>query len=125
MALPQHLIDMGYEEVSSDRDESRSIKMVDGYCVYLTSDQQNELDAFRKTLEDEKPTIAWARLRRERDAKLAESDWRALGDTTSISTAWKTYRQALRDLPASYDDTTVQKIFRGVSGDIDWPTEPS
>ena len=125
MALPQHLIDMGYEEVSSDRDESRSIKMVDGYCVYLTSDQQNELDAFRKTLEDEKPTIAWARLRRERDAKLAESDWRALGDTTSISTAWKTYRQALRDLPASYDDTTVQKIFRSVSGDIDWPTEPS
>ena len=125
MALPQHLIDIGYEEVSSDRDESRSIKMVDGYCVYLTSDQQNELTAFRKTLEDEKSTIAWARLRRERDSKLAESDWRALGDTTSISTAWKTYRQALRDLPASYDDTTVQKIFRGVSGDIDWPTEPS
>ena len=124
MALPQHLIDIGYEEVSSDRDESRSIKMVDGYCVYLTSDQQNELDAFRKTLEDEKPTIAWARLRRERDAKLAATDWRAMPDLT-LSDAWKTYRQALRDLPASYDDTTVQKIFRSVSGDIDWPTEPS
>tara|TARA_Y100000816_G_scaffold225347_1_gene170309 strand:+ start:196 stop:573 length:378 start_codon:yes stop_codon:yes gene_type:complete len=124
MALPQHLIDMGYEEVSSDRDESRSIKMVDGYCVYLTSDQQNELDAFRKTLEDEKPTIAWARLRRDRDRKLAATDWRAMPDLT-LSDAWKTYRQALRDLPASYDDTTVQKIFRGVSGDIDWPTEPS
>ena len=124
MALPQHLIDMGYEEVSSDRDESRSIKMVDGYCVYLTSDQQNELTAFRKTLEDEKPTIAWARLRRDRDRKLAATDWRAMPDLT-LSDAWKTYRQALRDLPASYDDTTVQKIFRGVSGDIDWPTEPS
>ena len=124
MALPQHLIDMGYEEVSSDRDESRSIKMVDGYCVYLTSDQQNELDAFRKTLEDEKPTVAWARLRRERDAKLAATDWRAMPDLT-LSDAWKTYRQALRDLPASYDDTTVQKILRSVSGDIDWPTEPS
>lgn len=124
MALPQHLIDIGYEEVSSDRDESRSIKMVDGYCVYLTSDQQNELDAFRKTLEDEKPTVAWARLRRERDAKLAATDWRAMPDLT-LSDAWKTYRQALRDLPASYDDTTVQKIFRSVSGDIDWPTEPS
>ena len=124
MALPQHLIDIGYEEVSSDRDESRSIKMVDGYCVYLTSDQQNELDAFRKTLEDEKPTMAWARLRRERDAKLAATDWRAMPDLT-LSDAWKTYRQALRDLPASYDDTTVQKIFRSVSGDIDWPTEPS
>ena len=125
MALPQHLIDIGYEEVSSDRDESRSTQMVDGHCVYLTSDQQNELTAFRKTLEDEKPTIAWARLRRERDAKLAESDWRALGDTASISTAWKTYRQALRDLPASYNDTTVQQIFRSVSGDIAWPREPS
>ena len=124
MALPQHLIDMGYEEVSSDRDESRSIKMVDGYCVYLTSDQQNELDAFRKTLEDEKPTMAWARLRRERDAKLAATDWRAMPDLT-LSDAWKTYRQALRDLPASYNDTTVQKIFRSVSGDIDWPPEPS
>ena len=124
MALPQHLIDMGYEEVSSDRDESRSIKMVDGYCVYLTSDQENELTAFRKTLEDEKPTIAWARLRRDRDRKLAATDWRAMPDLT-LSDAWKTYRQALRDLPASYDDTTVQKIFRSVSGDIDWPTEPS
>ena len=118
MALPQHLIDMGYEEVSSDRDESRSIKMVDGYCVYLTSDQQNELTAFRKTLEDEKSTIAWARLRRERDAKLAESDWMALYDSPSISTAWKTYRQELRDLPSKYNDTTVQ-------GTITWPTEPS
>ena len=124
MALPQHLIDMGYEEVSSDRDESRSTQMVDGHCVYLTSDQQNELTAFRKTLEDEKPTMAWARLRRERDAKLAATDWRAMPDLT-LSDAWKTYRQALRDLPASYNDTTVQKIFRGVSGDIDWPTEPS
>ena len=124
MALPQHLIDMGYEEVSSDRDESRSTQMVDGHCVYLTSDQENELTAFRKTLEDEKPTMAWARLRRERDAKLAATDWRAMPDLT-LSDAWKTYRQALRDLPASYDDTTVQKIFRSVSGDIDWPTEPS
>ena len=124
MALPQHLIDMGYEEVSSDRDESRSTQMVDGHCVYLTSDQQNELTAFRKTLEDEKPTMAWARLRRERDAKLAATDWRAMPDLT-LSDAWKTYRQALRDLPASYNDTTVQKIFRSVSGDIDWPTEPS
>ena len=124
MALPQHLIDIGYEEVSSDRDESRSTQMVDGHCVYLTSDQQNELTAFRKTLEDEKSTIAWARLRRERAAKLAATDWRAMPDLT-LSDAWKTYRQALRDLPASYDDTTVQKIFRSVSGDIDWPTEPS
>ena len=61
---------------------------------------------------------AWILLRRQRDVKLAASDWRALGDTTSISTAWKTYRQELRDLPSTLNDTTVQ-------GTITWPTEPS
>ena len=39
-------------------------------------------------------------LRIERDAKLAACDWRASSDLT-LSDAWKTYRQALRDLPAS------------------------
>ena len=39
-------------------------------------------------------------LRIERDKRLAACDWRASSDLT-ISDAWKTYRQALRDLPAS------------------------
>ena len=43
----------------------------------------------------------------------------------TLSDAWKTYRQELRDLPGTLNDTTVQKIFREVDGDIDWPTEPS
>ena len=39
-------------------------------------------------------------LRLERNARIAETDWRASSDLT-ISDAWKTYRQALRDLPAT------------------------
>jgi len=39
-------------------------------------------------------------LRIERDRLLAETDWTALGDVT-MSSAMKTYRQQLRDLPAS------------------------
>ena len=39
-------------------------------------------------------------LRVERDNRLAKTDWRASSDLT-LSTAWKTYRQSLRDLPAS------------------------
>ena len=35
-------------------------------------------------------------LRRERDNKIAKSDWRANSDV-AMSDAWKTYRQALRD----------------------------
>ena len=42
-------------------------------------------------------------LRIERDAILAASDWMGLSDVT-MSTAWKTYRQALRDLPANTAD---------------------
>ncbi len=76
---------------------------------------KSTLDALDSTVEASK---AWVRLRNQRDVKLAASDWRALGDTTSISTAWKTYRQELRDLPSKYNDTTVQ-------GTITWPTEPS
>ena len=36
-------------------------------------------------------------LRRQRDMLIAESDWRANSDVT-MSSAWKTYRQALRDM---------------------------
>ena len=62
-------------------------------------------------------------LRVERDKRLADSDWRASSDVT-ISDAWKTYRQALRDLPAS----ATPKVDS--NGDLDltsvtWPTEPS
>ena len=53
-------------------------------------------------------------LRGTRDAKLAESDWMGLSDVT-MPTAWKTYRQALRDLPANTTD------FANPT----WPTEPS
>ena len=42
-------------------------------------------------------------LREDRNALLAETDWMANSDVT-MSDAWKTYRQALRDLPANTKD---------------------
>ena len=44
--------------------------------------------------------------RETRNQLLAASDWTVLTDspmTTAKKTKWKTYRQALRDLPASAD----------------------
>ena len=57
-----------------------------------------------------------ADLRAERDRRLAETDWMANSDVT-MSDAWKTYRQNLRDVPAQ----------DGVTGldDVTWPTKPS
>tara|TARA_R110000751_G_scaffold293946_1_gene401711 strand:+ start:352 stop:600 length:249 start_codon:yes stop_codon:yes gene_type:complete len=41
--------------------------------------------------------VTWEEVRRTRDAALLECDWRGLKDVV-LSTAWKEYRQALRDL---------------------------
>ena len=41
--------------------------------------------------------VSWDQVRAERDRALLECDWRALKDVV-LSTAWKEYRQALRDL---------------------------
>jgi len=105
--------------------EDYTHKMVNGERVDLTSD---EIDALVKAEEDwaaGAAARAWSSLRTERDGKLAATDWMSFPDSPTMSDAWKTYRQELRDLPGTLNDTTVQKIFRGVDGDIDWPTEPS
>ena len=62
-------------------------------------------------------------LRRQRDAKLAETDWTALADVT-MADNMKTYRQALRDLPAHKDgkDATLKN---GVLENVKWPLKPA
>ena len=62
-------------------------------------------------------------LRIERDARISKTDWRASSDLT-LSDAWKTYRQALRDLPASA--TPKLNSYYGLDlTSVTWPTEPS
>ena len=61
-------------------------------------------------------------LRIERDARIVKTDWRASSDLT-LADAWKTYRQALRDI-------TTQTPKLGSDYELDltsitWPTEPS
>jgi hypothetical protein len=48
--------------------------------------------------------IYLARLRYWRDIELARTDWTQVADAPVDQAAWATYRQALRDLPASNDD---------------------
>lgn len=65
--------------------------------------------------------VAMAELRRQRDELLKETDWMASSDY-SMTDAWKTYRQALRDLPSnnknvSWDGTTL--------GNVSFPKKPS
>ncbi len=62
-------------------------------------------------------------LRVERDTRIAKTDWRASSDLT-LTDAWKTYRQALRDLPASASPKLNSDYELDLTS-ITWPTEPS
>jgi hypothetical protein len=55
----------------------------------------------------------WDRVRKERNELLAATDFYALSDVT-MSADMATYRQALRDLPASVEN----------SEDVVWPEKP-
>jgi hypothetical protein len=56
----------------------------------------------------------WEQIRLWRNAKLAASDWAMISDAPTDKTAWGTYRQALRDLPAQ----------GGLADDAEFPTAP-
>ena len=64
-------------------------------------------------------------LREERFRLLSECDWTQGADVpNSIKTAWQTYRQALRDLPASSSPKLDSNYDLDLTS-VTWPTEPS
>ncbi len=62
-------------------------------------------------------------LRIERDKRIAKTDWRASSDLT-LASAWSTYRQALRDLPATASPKLNSEYDLDLTS-VTWPTEPS
>ena len=62
-------------------------------------------------------------LRLERDKRIVLTDWRASSDLT-LADAWKTYRQALRDLPATASPKLDSNYELDLTS-VTWPTEPS
>ena len=81
---------------------------------------ESEIDAEVTRLNNAEPMRL---LRVERDNRLAKTDWRASSDLT-LSNAWKTYRQALRDLPASATPK-LNSYYELDLTSVTWPTEPS
>ena len=64
-------------------------------------------------------------LREERFRLLSECDWTQGADVpNSIKTAWQTYRQALRDLPAS-SSPQLDSYYDLDLTSVTWPTKPS
>ena len=66
-------------------------------------------------------------LRVERDTRLEVCDWvvtKATETGTTVSDSWKTYRQALRDLPASASPKLDSQYELDLTS-VTWPTKPS
>ena len=85
-----------------------------------TAPTESEIDAEVTKLTNAEPMRL---LRIERDRLLATTDWRASSDLT-LPDAWKTYRQSLRDLPASSTPTLDSDGNLNISS-VTFPTEPS
>ena len=92
-------------------------KLENGSKIKLTSEEETEVKAFQKAWTDEAPNRRMKKLRQQRDALLVETDWMANSDVT-MSDAWTTYRQALRDI-------TTQTPSDDALSNITFPTKPS
>ena len=89
---------------------------INGNRVQFTAEEEAARDAEEKAWADAAPARALADLRAKRNRLLAETDYLALSDST-LTSDMRTYRQALRDLPAGKD--TVAKCENAT-----WPTKP-
>ena len=90
---------------------------INGTRVQFTAEEETAKDAEEKAWTDAAPARRMVDLRQKRDVLLVETDYMALGDVT-LSDAWKTYRQALRDIT----DTTPSD---DALSNITFPTKPS
>ena len=85
-----------------------------GVRVQFTPEEERARDIEEAAWSDGTNDRAFAALREKRNTLLAKTDWRGMSDLT-MPDAWKTYRQALRDLPANTSDPF----------NVTWPTAPS
>ena len=92
-------------------------KMVDGVSVQFTAEEETARDAEEAAWAAGEDDRALAGMREERNRLLAETDWYGVSDLT-MSDDMKTYRQALRDLPAG--KTTKAHVDAAT-----WPTKPA
>jgi len=90
---------------------------INGKKVAFTAKEEKQADADLKAWNDGKADRRMTELRRQRDVLLAETDWMANSDVT-MSTAWRNYRQALRDI-------TTQTPTDDALSNITFPTKPT
>ena len=92
---------------------------------YYTSKRDSEIEGVKSHFIGQDDTKdarilaeKWADIRRQRDVKIAATDWRVIvasesDEGSDLPTKWKTYRTDLRDITEQADPDNIT-----------WPTEP-
>ena len=90
---------------------------INGVRVQFTAEEETARDNEETAWANGEVNRELNKLREQRNAKLAETDYLALSDNT-LASNMATYRQQLRDLTSGLD--TVDKV-----NNVTWPTKPS
>ena len=104
-------------------------KIVNGEVVQLTDAEEQELLDRKARSEAGASALCLESIRRERNKRLQETDYFSLNDVT-LTDDMKTYRVALRTLPANTSDPVAfqnqwNEFEQGKDGVSDpWPTKP-
>ena len=106
----------------------RKVTGADSNGSAIESSNPSDWGTTWKAVSDKKAALIaaapMAELRKQRNAKLAETDYLALSDVT-LSADMKTYRQALRDLPAHANGKDAAFDTDGTTlKNVTWPTKP-
>jgi len=91
-------------------------KIVDGIAVDMSPEEIAEFETQQAEWAAGADGRKAEESRKERNAKLTESDWTQVADAPVDQAAWATYRQALRDI-------TTHANFPNLANE-DWPVEP-
>ena len=106
----------------------RKVTGADSNGSAIESSNPSDFGTTWKAVSDKKAALIaaaqMAELRVQRNAKLAETDFHAMSDVT-LSSDMKTYRQALRDLPAHANGKDAAFDTDGTTlKNVTWPTKP-
>ena len=109
---------IGVKNINFKYDRNTTHDCVWDEIILLDDYEKPSREAFEAKLQELIDAQPWNDLREERNKRLSQCDWvatRAFTTNTPVPEEWKTYMQALRDLPATTEDPS----------NVTWPHEPT
>lgn len=107
-------------DLGADLGIADNVMVIDGVLTARPSKWHTYDDGLVDGSDAEKTADVLREVRNLRDFYLTSSDWTQMSDSplsTAKKAKWATYRQALRDMPASNSDVTDES-------EVVWPNKP-